>query len=261
MVAITDDIFASRFAILQDLFSDSISAQKAAEYLASISLADDSDPEGGITSLWSLIFKCAYDFPEHHVKLVTVLVQLSKLPNAKTSNGDSILLHDMQVWKDLPMLGWQFRDEWNATVPAGPPDSRRNAISRIINRDKFTARLMATKKPVFAYSWFALITLREALEKPADQSSARNLEALIPAAATWISILGADIYQWNEGFDGALGKGGPLWKGQHGFCKERWLFWKERFGELAVTEVEIGDEVRTAARDAKRSMEEIESEA
>ena len=258
MVAITDDIFASRLAILQDLFSDSISAQQAAEHLASISLADDSDLEGGITSLWSLIFKCAYNFPDHHDKLVNVLVQLSKLPNAKTSKGNSIVLYDMQVWKDLPMLGWQFRDEWNATVPAGPPDARQKAISQIINRDKFTARLMATKEPVFSYSWFALITLREALETPAHECSAESLEALIPAAAAWISILGADIYQWNEGFDGALGKGGPLWKGQCGFSKERWQFWKERFGELATVELETGDEVRTAAWDAKRMMEEIE---
>ncbi|KGO54208.1 Protein of unknown function DUF3632 [Penicillium expansum] len=257
MVAITEDISAPRFAILQDLFSERISAQQAAGYLASISLADTSDPEGGITSLWSLIFKCAYNSPEHHDKLVNVLVQLSKLPDAKKPKGDSILLYDMQVWKDLPMLGWQFRDEWNATVPAGPPDSRQNAISRIISRDKFTARLMATKESVFAYSWFALITLRGALETPADQSSAGNLEALIPAAAAWISILGADIYQWKEEFDGALGKGGTLWKGQHGFCKERWQFWKERFGELAISE-EIGDEARTAARDAQGAMEGIE---
>ncbi|CAG8199396.1 unnamed protein product [Penicillium nalgiovense] len=258
MVAITDDIFAPQLAILQDLFSNNVSAEQAAEYLASISLEDESDPEGGITSLWSLIFKCAYKYPEHHDKLVNVLVQLSKLPNAKTSNGEPILLYDMQVWKDLPMFGWQFRDEWNASVPAGPPDARQKAISRIINRDKFTARLMATKEPVFAYSWFALITLRDALETPVDQSSAGNLEALIPAAAAWISILGADIYQWNEGFDGALGKGGPLWKGQQGFCKERWQFWKERFGELATIEAETGDEVRTTARDTGRMMEEIE---
>ncbi|KAJ5970270.1 uncharacterized protein N7479_000188 [Penicillium vulpinum] len=257
MASITDDIFAPQLAILEDLFSDSVSAQQAAEYLASISLADDLEPEGGITSLWRLIFKCAYKFPEHHDKLANMLVRLSKLPNAKSSNGESILLYNMQVWKDLPMLGWQVRDEWNATVPAGPPESRQNAISRIINRDKFTAGLMATKEPVFAYSWFALITLRDTLETP-EQSSARNLEALIPAAAAWISILGAEIYQWNEEFDGALGRGGPLWKGQHGFCKERWQFWKERFGELAVIEVEIGDEVRTAAKNAKQIMEEVE---
>ncbi|KAJ5493750.1 hypothetical protein N7463_009837 [Penicillium fimorum] len=258
MVAITDDIFAPRFAILQDLFSDNVSAQQAADYLASISLANDSDLEGGISSLWSLIFKCAYEFPEQHDKLINLLVKLSKLPDAKVPNGDSIMLYDMQVWKDLPMLGWQVRDEWNASVPTGPPESRQNAISRIINRDKFTAGLVATHEPVFAYSWFALITLREALETPADQSSVGNLEALIPAAAAWISILGANIYQWNERFDGALGKGGPLWKGQHGFSKERWQLWKERFGELVTIEVEIGDEVRTAAKDAKRMMEEIE---
>ncbi|KAJ5780043.1 hypothetical protein N7457_005203 [Penicillium paradoxum] len=262
MVALTDDVFASRFAVLQDLFSDSISTQKAAEQVASISVADSSDVEAGITSLWSLILKCAYEFPEHRYKLVAFLVELSKLPDEKDSNGDPILLYEMRVWKDLPMLGWQFRDEWNATVPAGPPDSRKTAIAKIINRDKFAASLMSTKEPVFAYSWFALITLRSALETPTDQLSPENLEALIPAAAAWIDILGAELYSWDEDFDGdsggALGKGGPLWKGKHGFCQERWQLWRERFGEVAGMEAEIGDAVRASARETERTMYGIE---
>lgn len=262
MVAIDDISFAPRFAILQDLFSDTLSPQIAAKHLASISLADTSGPEEGITSLWNLILKCAYKFPEHHGKLVDTLVQLSKLPDAKNSNGDAILLHEMVVWKDLPMLGWQFRDEWNATVPAGPSDARHAAINQIINRDTFAARLMATKEAVFAYSWFALITLRGALETPADQLSPENLEALIPAAAAWISILGSEIYKWDEDFDGNsgtnLGRGGPLWKGKHGFCKERWQLWRERFEQLAGTDVEIEEAVRASARDTAQLMESIE---
>lgn len=262
MAAVTDDIFASRFAVLQDLFSDNISAQKAARHLASISLSDNTTLEG-LGRLWNLMIKCIYRFPEHHDKLVDTLVQLSKLPNAKTDNKDPIFLHDMQVWKDLPMLGWRFHDEWNAFVPPGPPECRQSAISDIINRGTFTALLMATEEPVFAYSWFALITLRDALETPPNELSEEDpLEALIPAAAEWISILGVEIYDWDEAFCGSVGnapgRGGPLWKGKHGFCKERWELWRERFGEVARMEGEIGDKVRMIARDAVQIMREIE---
>ncbi|KAJ5131441.1 uncharacterized protein N7515_007480 [Penicillium bovifimosum] len=255
----TDEMSASRLAILHDLFSDSISAQKAAEHLASISLANEEEPEEGITSLWKLIIKCAYELPQQHDKIVDVLVQLSKLPDAKTSSGEPILLYEKQVWKDLPTLGWQFRDEWNKNVDASPPDRRQSTISQIINRDKLVARLMATKEPVFAYSWFALITLREALETPTEELSPESLEALIPAAAAWISILGKEIYEWNEEFDGALGRGGPLWEGRHGFSKERWQLWRKRFGDMARTELAIGDELKTSASEAVSMMQKIEN--
>ncbi|OJJ89201.1 DUF3632 domain-containing protein [Aspergillus glaucus CBS 516.65] len=227
MAAVTDDIFASRFAVLQYLFSDNISAQKAARHLASISLSDNTTLEG-LGRLWSLMIKCVYRFPDHHDKLVDTLVQLSKLPDAKTDNKDPIFLHDMQ---------------WNAFVPPGLPERRQSAISDIINWDTFTALLMATEEPVFAYSWFALITLRDALETPPNELSEEDpLEALTPAAAA---------------VGNAPGRGGPLWKGNHGFCKERWELWLERFGEVARMEGEIGDKVRMIARDAVQIMREI----
>jgi hypothetical protein len=56
-----------------------------------------------------------------------------------------------------------------------------------------------------------------------------------------------------------LGKGGPLWRGKHGFSKERWQLWKERFGDMSRTELEIGDEVRTSASEAVLMMQKIES--
>ncbi|KAJ5296033.1 hypothetical protein PENANT_c021G02264 [Penicillium antarcticum] len=257
MSAATDDMHTAEFAVLTDLFSDNIAAQNAAETLASIQLSGTTEPESNISSLWSFIIKCAYEFPEHQTKLVDTLVQLSKLPDAKAANGDPILLYDMRVWKDLPMLGWQFREEWNASIPTGPSDQRANAISRMINRDKFTALLMATKEPVFNYSWFALITFREALEEPETQKAGR-LDGLIPVAATWIQILGAEIYTWNEDF-GRRGRGGSLWHGKEGFCVERWHLWRERFGEMAKME-ELDDGARRAAGDAEQIMRKIESQ-
>jgi hypothetical protein len=172
----------------------------------------------------------------------------------------------MQVWKDLPMLGWEFRDEWNKRdIPSNPPDRRQKAISDLINMDKFMAHLMATNEPVFAYSWFALLTFRTALETPPEQLlPTEPLDAYIPAAAAWIEILGVEIYEWDEEFEsgplvGAPGMGGPLWKGKHAFCEERWTLWRERFEEVARMEGELGEEARTAAREAGLMMREIEN--
>ena len=262
MRAVTDELFASHFAILRDLFSDIISVQEAVRDLASISLS--MEPEAGLGRLWAVIVECACESPEHHDKLVEILVQLSKLPNPTTASGDTIIVYDMQIWKDLPMLGWALRDQWNMSVPSGPPDHRQGEISKIINRDKFTALLMATEEPIFAYSWFALFTLRNALEIPTYQMlPIHTLEEVIPSAAAWISILGVEIYEWDEDLSGYAGMrpgmGGPLWKGKHGFCKERWQLWRERFGEVARMSGEIGDDARTAAREAEQMMWEIEN--
>lgn len=114
-------------------------------------------PEAGLGRLWAVIVGCACESSEYHDKLVEILVQFSKLPSPKTASGDALILYDMQIWKDLPTLGWALRDH------------RQSVISKIINRDKFTALLMATEEPVFVYLWFTMFTLRDALEIPIGQ--------------------------------------------------------------------------------------------
>jgi hypothetical protein len=49
-----------------------------------------------------------------------------------------------------------------------------------------------------------------------------------------------------------------LWKGKHGFCKERWKLWRDRFGEAARKEDE-SEQVRRVAREAELMMKEIEN--
>lgn len=142
MVDITDEIFASRYAVLQDLFINNISLQQATDKLASISLSDN-----GLNLTWNLIITCAREFPEHQDKLVDVLVSLSKLPDATTDQGEPLKKHGMQVWGDLPMLDWDFREEWDVrSIPSGPPGRRQKAILDFINLNKFTALLMATEE-------------------------------------------------------------------------------------------------------------------
>lgn len=270
MVNITDEIFESRLSILQDFFKNNIPLKIAVDSLASVSLLDATSTEGAIGRLWGLIITCAREMPEHQDKLVNILVNLSQLPDAKTENGEPLVLHDMQIWKDLPTLGWYFRDEWNGPFvpgPDSPPEIRQKAISDFINVNRFTALLMATEEPVFNYSWFALVTLREALETPPSQlPSNAPLDTCIPAAAAWIEVLGVEIYEWDEEFEhgplvGAPGRGGPLWNGIHGFCKERWELWRDRFGEVARMEdvPGLGEQTRIIAREAEMMMGQIEN--
>ncbi|KAL5050571.1 hypothetical protein BDW71DRAFT_172743 [Aspergillus fruticulosus] len=273
MPDITDPVFGSRLTILQDLFANNISAPTAAKQLASSSLSDDAPLEERLNRLWDLIITLACMYPEHQDKLVDVVVDLSELPSPDPAEAGEepgsrpLTIHNMEVWKDLPMLGWRFRDSWNISVrPNSSPEDRQKAISNIINTSKFAALLMATEEPVFAsYSWCALITLRSALETPTEQMRpAEPLEAWIPAAAAWIETLGVEIYKWDEEFEsgpkvGARGKGGPLWDGKHGFCKERWELWRRRFGEVSRMEGELAEEVRKIAQDAETVMKEIEA--
>lgn len=265
MTANANEVIVSRLSIIQDVFNQTISRQTAAEKLASISLSDDTTTEGGVGRLWNLVIDTAREFPEHQDKLVDILVRISKLPDAKTNQGERLVLYDMQVWRDLPMISWQFRYKWNErSVPSHRPSRQQTAMSDFINLNKFTALLMATEEPVFAYSWFALITFREALETPSNHLLPTDcLDAYIPAAAAWIEILGVDIYEWDDEFEhgplvGAPGKGGLLWEGKHGFCKERWKLWRERFGEMARMESKLGEEARMFAREAELMMKEIE---
>ncbi|KAL4925023.1 DUF3632 domain-containing protein [Aspergillus undulatus] len=191
--------------------------------------------------------------PEHQDKLVEILVDMSYLPDI-TRPGDEgreepLILHNMTMWKDLPLLGWEIRRHWDYGVPL--PDiktkttgGRETAISRTVNLNRFVALLVATVEPIFVPdAWFALVTLRTALEIP------------------W--VLGAEIHEWDDGYQsgplvGAPGRGGPLWKGKPGFCKERWRLWRERFGETAGKEDE-SEHVRRVAAEAELMMKEIEA--
>ncbi|PYI27927.1 hypothetical protein BP00DRAFT_438829 [Aspergillus indologenus CBS 114.80] len=155
----------------------------AATTIASTTLsppASEETLEDQLTRLWRLILTLAHQTPAHQAKLVALLTALSRLPDAATTpneaEGKPLTIHDMRVWHDLPMLGWE----------APPPVERLQrdaAIARIVNGNRFVARLVATHERVFRpHAWFALVTLRRALETP----------------AAWIEVLGPEIYAWEE---------------------------------------------------------------
>jgi len=118
---VTEEVYASRLAVLQELFAGQRSVQVVAEKLATLSLSADSTEEGlGIT--WSLILASARDEVGYQEKLTDVLLEMSQLPNAQDDRGESLTVHNMRVWRDLPTLGWEFNYEWNGMSTLRVPD-------------------------------------------------------------------------------------------------------------------------------------------
>lgn len=120
---------------------------------------------------------------------------------------------------------------------------------------------------------YGLWTLRDALEsESSDGPSSYDLQFLdvvVPAAAQWMlhagkaifncgDVVQEDVIQPSHGLDSLAAVG--LWKGKPGFCKERWTLWKKRFEWVNSVE-ELNVVSREVARQAKKAMEEIESEA
>ena len=268
MLLEAEEIVASQRKLLQDYFAGCVSLRSTVEGLESLSIFQDTSPESGLSRLWSVILREARSDCRNHDKLVDIVVSLSKRSSPRTAQGATVVVYKMEVWKNLPMLGWEFRDHYNFSVNLGaPPDHRQEAVREFVNMNRFAALLKATGEEVFNYSWFALITLREALEtkqREAKEIYLAKLNAWLPAAAAWIEILGVEIFEWDEEFPsefphGAPGSGGDLWNGKHGFCEERWHLWRERFAGLAKSEKwAIEDDVRRVAGEAAIMMGEIE---
>ena len=89
--------------------------------------------------------------------------------------------------------------------------------------------------------------------------------AMVPAAAAWIFAAGKNMYMEGdlspngEGWAGDPLECGQLWNGASGFSKERWAFWKKRFGDIVVYE-RLDEGTRKVAREAVAAMQRIEDE-
>ena len=142
-------------------------------------------------------------------------------------------------------------------------DGGEQATRTFLNVNKFAAQLLRTDEMFMSYDWWALVVMREALEYPDLYNIDRpQPDVLIPTALAWLSISGPQIYTWDKEFlisptKGDRGRGGPLWSGQHGFCKERWELWKRRFGELSSS-TELSEDLRKLAGECVAKMKEVE---
>lgn len=148
----------------------------------------------------------------------------------------------------------------------GDPIEGAKGFQRFINLNKCAAAFFNTGLQALDCRTFGLWALRSALETPLPEvnSELDPPDAFIPAAAAWVTIAGAKLYQLDEEFEyggvhGDPGVGGPLWNDGHGFCKERWRFWRRRFGEL-YSSSDLSDDLRSIAKQAADRMQGIEND-
>ncbi len=116
----------------------------------------------------------------------------------------------------------------------------------------FVARI--TDAQVSDFDLYAIWELREALEHPVDSST----DVKVQAAAQWIFFAGPRLYQSEKIFEHEPlvldpARGGPLFDGERGFTKERWVFWKQRFEALS-TDPQLSDDARRVADEALNAM-------
>lgn len=134
-----------------------------------------------------------------------------------------------------------------------------------MNINKFAAQLTRNRRLVMEdYGIWSLWLMRDALETPEIGPGNIPSELSIPAVVAWIAIAGAEIYSWDRDYPpshkgGDPARGGPLWSGRHGFCKERWNFWKQRFVEISSPSSELSEDLRKLAAEGATKMDEAEA--
>jgi len=251
------------FAIFKDLFSTdqgprSAITQAAVAATKDVKQANDKKAvdDGYLFQFWKDTFSAAEQVPsaDHPAldKLVSFVRELSL-------QGDvEIKVWEKRVWKDLPVLGAALREKLDGPAQARKPDEQDALNVAWVNFHAFAARLMAAG--VIDLTTHALWMMRDALEEELEAGS-KEANREVVTAAVWIEYAGPILFEkvlWNPNptlgeEDERLLRAGPRYKGGPGLSSDRWLFWKNRFEEVA--EKKVTDDARDAATRAARLME------
>ena len=241
---------------------------------------DEPTTEGLLWDLWYSILHVAkqtqYADVASQEKLVDLVDALKAHPNPPPPTHMTKALKNNwiwssgTVWSTLSMLGPSARECWNDSPGCGSGFSVPE-IHAWANLNAFIAAI--THRDLADFWIYALWAMREALEdehRNHDSSHVKAtavtmLDALVPAAAVWVLVMGQELYMKEDDMapksprHGRPGAGGELWKGSDGFSRERWRFWRDQFGRLKVREGSR-QETRDIADEAFQKMEEIERE-
>lgn len=99
---------------------------------------------------------------------------------------------------------------------------------------------------------YALRTLNQTFNSPGRAPSPDELDYHLPAAATWMDVLGKEIYIWSF-TDVSVRSERTL------FDRIKWISWKEGFASYSKSK-SIQDAARLAAASAERRMSQLEEE-
>lgn len=222
-------------------------------------------PKAASRTFGSCIIHLAKETPHNDSSTQTALVKLiaalKSRPNPPRPQGrEDLKSHWVwrgsgALWTDLVIFGASMPESWNDT----PTGCGRDVITveGWTSLNAFVARLTAAR--VLDFSLYAIWSMRETLE---TDNRAETLEKILPASAMWVVYAGRQLHDSEQGWPahplrGNPAKGGPLWSGKSGFCKERWTLWKTMFKSI-TRRSDTNQATRGFAADAIKAMDAIE---
>ncbi|KAK8046766.1 hypothetical protein PG996_014830 [Apiospora saccharicola] len=229
--------------------------ESIAQTIASNLPTSEDDVEPYLGPLWQSVAKLArgasYNHPAQD-KLVQMVSEVMLLPDSQ-----DIRIWGNQKWKELPLLGAEFRDQINGPESVDDETEQAKITSAWVNFHAFAARLNG--KGVTDWWDIPLWMLRQGLEE--DLSAAPKLhDCHIMTAAQIIEHSGAIMLaikvlpsEQLDDADKRMFAVGSLFRGEAGYTPERWTFWSQRLREEARKC--SSDEVKNTALRAARMME------
>ncbi|CAJ2511852.1 Uu.00g074770.m01.CDS01 [Anthostomella pinea] len=211
--------------------------------------------EGFFWGFWSDVISVAEQIPHNHPaqdKLVAFLKELSSLPDT------GVKVWDARVWADLPLMGAAFREHLNGSRVSGDAETQAEMDRAWVSFHAFEARVI--NAGLSQSETFAIWMLRAGLEE--DQANSKTFDRDLMTAAVYIEYAGPTLLdRLAKSPEPRLGeqdqrmlKGGSLFSGKSGLTRERWMFWIDRFRELA--EKTTDGEVKQLALHAADLIEE-----
>ncbi|KAH0339831.1 hypothetical protein KCU81_g7084, partial [Aureobasidium melanogenum] len=217
-----------------------------------------------------------------------MLIHLSRLPDV-IADGRTCKENGRTYWQDIPEFSFWFSEEALHVhaihdIDLGNcPLTWQQQAQRYKAANTFAALYLSALTPSITHEWKSIQritrdTLTQALEvEIVSYSQIRRAGIYIPAAAQWLlhsapliwefckrkCLCSGDMEErdWIGGSDGSE----ALWQGEDGFRVERWVFWKERFADVARLKRKgfagrVIDDVVMCARDAGKMMGAVEQE-
>jgi hypothetical protein len=233
-----------------------------------------------IAMLWLPLLDIVIQIPESHSwqdQLVSLVDEISKTPRPSLpeSEVEKFERDYGRFWDGPPAFKFFVMEPWhkgrwertprNAAImesPAWRLFAPRWTIDEWTSMNAFCARCNSRLAEV-RFRVGPLKVLNHALEV---RRRADVLDDNVPAAAVWMIYAGKWIFENEECSEEVLGvaMGDPekarwLYEGPQGYNRERWLFWKRRFGEEAE-DGEVSEKTRWFARKAHEEMGRVEGQ-
>jgi hypothetical protein len=209
---------------------------------------DPQDPTE-LHSFWRDIYLTAQNFHCDNPKQDTLLRHILYVREYGIANrgrnkigeepGFARISNNQTIWSDLPYLIQDFYELWSKDSMNISGIQRRSLSS-------FVARLASVGVCGNAFTGFALMAFRDALETPRrltswDSGHELPIEDLLPALASWLVYASHKLtllvsQSFNDFEDVKVSSLGELAKqaevSEPGFNSSRWAFWKKRLNEI-----------------------------